>query len=142
MFEGSNNSGSYGIWGFNPGFKRQMTSFKKQAIASRANEATLDIRVDEVNRKVTLFTNISGKANVTWAKSSENFDNIKYVYINDVIKLAQSYLKEHLADTTGIITKNLEVDIDSDKLKSEALEMRREIMEKWAEIPSIHIIRQ
>jgi hypothetical protein len=142
MFEGSNNSGSYGIWGYNPGFKRQQTSFKKQAIASRANEATLDIRINNVNRKVTLFTNISGKANVTWAKYSENFDDIKYVYLNDVIELAQSYLKEHLADTTGIITKNLEIDIDSDKLKSEALELKRKIMDKWAEIPSIHVIRQ
>ena len=135
-------SGYYGIKGFNPNFKKQMTAMQKQAIATQANEATIDIRVDEVNRVVKLHTNINGKANVTWAKFSLDFDDVKYVYKNDVIKLSQASLKEHLADTTGMITKNLEVDIDSDRLKSEALEMRREVAEKWAEIPNIVIIRQ
>ena len=135
-------SGYYGIDGFNPNSKKQAVAMLKQAIATQANEATVHIRVDEPNRKLYLGTNISGKCNVTWAKSSEDFDDVKFVYKMDVVKLSQAYLKEHLADTTGMITKNLEVDVDSDRLKSEANELRREITEKWAEIPHIVVIRQ
>ena len=37
--------------------------------------------------------------NVTWAKRSLDFNNVKFQFKWDVIKLCQAYLMQHVADT-------------------------------------------
>jgi len=133
--------GAYGVSRYNPGGRAQAVELSILAANSVANLATTHIRVEEENNKVVIFATSSGKANVTWAKMSEDFEDVRFVYKMDVIRLSQAYVKEQLADTAGLINTNLEVDIDSDTLRSEAKELREEIKEKWDSYPDIIIIR-
>lgn len=133
--------GSYGIPKYNPNFRKQAVYLQKMAISSLSNEATLDIRVDEVARTVTMYHNGSGKANITWAKSSENFEDVRFVYKNDVVKLAQGYVKEHIVSIAGLIHTNLEITMDVEALRVDADKLKSEVYERWNAIPDPIVLR-
>ena len=80
-----------------------------------------------------MYSSIQGKASITWAKWSDDFDTgVKYARKMDVIKLCRANLLYHLADTTGILTDGaLETTINSDSLKTRASELENEVMELW-----------
>jgi hypothetical protein len=137
----TNRGSSWGIPKYNPGGVKQARSLVRMAAATQDNYGTTDIRVSEENSQVVMHTNMNGKANITWAKMSSDFEDVRFVYKNDVVKLSSAYLMEHLAQTTGLINTNLEISIDSSTLRDEAKEMRTEVMERWQEIPSVIIIR-
>jgi len=133
--------GTYGIPKYNPNFRKQAVYLQKMAISSLANEATTHIRVEEENSKMYIYHNGSGKANVTWAKSSEDFDKVRFVYKMDVIKLAQAYVKQHISDIAGLITTNLEVSMDVETLRADAKELFQQVYDKWQSIPDSVVIR-
>jgi len=132
---------SYGLPKYNPGGRKQAIQLGKLAASSQANEATFDIRIDHENSQVIIHTNSHGKANITWAKMSSDFDNVRFVYKLDVVKIAQAYLLEHLAMLTGMINTNIEISVNSDMLADKAKELREEVIEKWNSIPDIIVIR-
>lgn len=132
---------SYGLPKYNPNGRKQAIQNNKLATSSQANEATFDIRIDYNNSQIIIHTNSHGKANITWAKMSSDFNDIRFVFKMDVIELSQSYLMEHLAMATGIINTNIEISVNSDLLLSESKEIKERIREKWASYPDIIVIR-
>lgn len=135
--------GSYGIPGYNPNFLQQSEITRNQALLARKQTyETIMIKIDTDNKKVIAYTNQSAKLLVEWAKYSDDFSDIKYQYIEDVIKLAQSYILLHLADTTSIIQDSAaEISVNSDELKTRATELQDSVFEKWNEIPSIVLVK-
>lgn len=133
--------GSYNIPKYNPNFRKQAVYLQKMAISSLSNEATTHVRVEEENKKVYIYHNGTGKANIKWAKFSSDFDNVRFVYKNDVVKLAQAYLKLHISEIAGLLHSNLEITIDSDTLRSEGKEMKQEVMDRWVQIPDPMMLR-
>ena len=133
--------GSYGIPKYNPNFRKQAVYLQKMAISSLSNEATFDARIDEVARTVTVYYNGSGKLNITWAKSSENFESVRFVYKNDVVKLAQGYLKKHISEIAGLLHTNIEITMDVETLRTDADRMMTEVYEKWTSIPDSVVLR-
>jgi len=136
-------NGTYGRkFGYNPNGLKQQYLTKMQEAATMNNISTSSIRIDDENRKVYVFANASGKANITWAKYSRNFENVRFVYKHDVVRLAQSYLLFHLADAVGLVTSNSEITVNVSDVKSRADELRTKVMEKFDAIPDVIVIRQ
>lgn len=129
----------YGIEGYNPNSLRQQKITEMQAErALRDNVEAIKLKVDVDNRIVIAHTNQSAVLLIEWAKYSDDFSDVKFQRINDVIKLSSAYLLEHLADTTGMVNNtSLDVEVNSDALQSKASEYRSEIKEKWDQFPDI-----
>jgi len=138
----SKSTGSYGIKNYNPNSVRQYSQNYRLAMSSYENQYnTIDTRIDQVNRQVNVFSTMSGKINVEWAKYSINFADVRFEYQEDVIKLSQSYLLDHLADTTQIIETGSDVSINFSELRGRATELRDPIIEKWDSIPDVIVLR-
>lgn len=137
------NRASYGIKGYNPNFLSQQKFTEQQSLyAMREMNKTIRHKIDVDNRKITVFSNMAGKLYINWAKYSDNFDDIKFQYIEDVIKLSQSYLLSHFCDTTDIVTNSdMTLNINTDLLKTRADELKTEVIDKWNEISSVSLLR-
>lgn len=134
-------SGQYGIKGYNPNSLRQSSSLQRSEMATESNKGTVKYRIDEVNRRLYVYTNIGGKVNITWAKWSDDFDYVKFVYQQDVIKLAQANLLSHFSTTTQIVDAGGDVTINYSDIKALSDELRSSVMDKWNEIPDIVVLR-
>ena len=137
-----NGRGAYGIPGYNPNGIIQQRLEKLQLDQTiRKQYSTTKYRVDEVEEKLYVYSTSSGKLNVTWAKWSTSFSDVKWSKQMDVIKLSQAYLLEHMADTTAILEDGtVEVSINSGDLKARADELREKVYEKWNEYPEIMLL--
>lgn len=140
-----NRSGMYGtkMRGYNPNSLRQMRFMNQMVNDTLVNQGTYKYRIDLENRKLYAFSSMNATLNVTWAKRSLDFSNVKFQHKWDVIKLAQGYLMQHVADTVGMINDSAqEVTINVDMLKEEAKEQIQSIKEKWMEYSDVVILRQ
>ena len=134
---------NFGKKGYNPSQLSQATRFAYQALKSQANiDKTIRIHVDHENRKVIAQTNRGTELLITWAKYSEDFSEIKFNYIQDVVDLSQGYMLKHAARTMGIFQNtNLPVSINYDFLNSEGDALITRVTEKWSEISGVMLIR-
>lgn len=136
-------NGQYGTrYNFN-GYMQNLIT-KKQVYDALQNDATYHYNVNHAERKIEVFASSQASLTITWAKYSNNFNDIKYTYKYDVIELAQAYLLLHLADTGGMVTdSDLTKQINSEALKTRANEMMdRVLKEKWELIPDVILLRQ
>lgn len=139
---GNSLGGSYGTpysFGSNQFFQREQA---KQSLNTVSNTGTYRRRVDLANRQIQLFANVSCVANITWAKYSYDFSDVKFEQINNVIKLSQAYLLEHFAQTTQIVQdSNATKTVDAATIMSNAETLRSEVMDKWQQYPDMVLIR-
>ena len=135
MFGGyRSTAGAYGIRGYNPSGFMQQRDIQRQSLKSYQNMyATVKVIVQEDARQIVLYSSVTGKAKITWAKWSEDFErDVRYARKLDVIDLARANLLYHLADTTSILQDTaLETTINSEALKTRAAELETKVMEKW-----------
>lgn len=134
---------NFGIKGYNPNSLSQASEFAYQALRSRATiDRAIRIYVDVVNRKIIVFSNRSGKLLISWALYSENFSDVRFNYIQDVIELSQGYLLKHAARTTGMFQNtNMPLSINYDFMNSEGDALITKVNEKWNEIAGILLIK-
>lgn len=130
-----NGTGAYGRKNYNPSGLMYQKDMQRQKFKSQQNTyTTIKSRVDIDNRQLICYTSVSGQLNITWAKYSENFADVRFERRNDVVKLCQAELLHHLADSASILADSgLEVTINTDALKSRADELRDGIWERWDE---------
>lgn len=134
----SNFRSMYGskVKGYNPGSLRQLRFLDSMTNNSLINQGTFKYRVDQILKKLYVFSSISAKMNVVWAKYSNNFNDVFYQFQYDVVKLAKGYLCLHLADTTGIVDDSvLEAKIDVSALRERGNNLLTEVNEKWLLYP-------
>ena len=139
----SGNSSSYGKPGYNPNGLYQQRYNQRFAMKSQINSlATIKFNIDLTNRQIIAYTSTTGRINITWAKYSTSFEDIKYQRKFDVIQLAQAELLDHVADTFGLTTdETLEVDINVDKIRDRAKMLRDEIIENWKQFPTVILLK-
>lgn len=132
-------TGAYGQRNYNPSSLQQSTENKRHQYKSYQNAyVTNKITLDIDNKKLLVYTSNSGRLNITWAKYSEDFDNVRYERQLDVIKLCQAELLQQLVDSASILVDSgSEVTINTDALKDRAEKLFEEIETKWNEWPDI-----
>jgi hypothetical protein len=140
----SKTSGAYGKKGYNPSGLIYQRDVQRQTLKSQQNlYTTLKTRVDYANKRLIAYSSITGTLNISWAKYSDDFDDVQYEYRMDVIKLAQAELMLHLANSAAILVDSaLDVTINVDHLKQSATDMFAEVKEDWDQIPTIILLHQ
>lgn len=135
----SKGTGAYGVKGYNPSGLLYQRDIERQKYKSQQNNyATVKSRVDFENRQLIVYSSITGALNITWAKYSNNFNDVRFERRDDVIKLCQAELLDHLADTASILSDSgLEITINIDQLKSRATELKDKVEERWSQINDI-----
>ena len=137
-------SGMYGKQGYNPNSLLQQNILRKQTIASLQNTFdTVKYWIDTENSVLNIYSSVTGKLDITWAKYSDNFDTgVLYNHKEDVIKLSQANLLLQFVDTTSMITdSSQESTINTDTLKTRAQELMEAVEKKWTEYPDVIVMR-
>lgn len=130
------------IRGYNPNALRQSRYLERAAAETAINQGTFKYRINQDERKVYVYSSIASTLNIQWAKYSNNFSDVKFQFIWDVIKLCQGYFKLHMADTFSLIADSTsEVTVDTSLLKDEGNALISEVHDKWNEYPFVFISR-
>jgi hypothetical protein len=134
---------NFGRVGYNPNSLSQASETAQQVLQSKSGlDKAVRIRIDHVNRQLSAFSNRGGKLLISWALYSDNFADVKYNYIQDVIELSQGHLLIHASRTLGIFQNtNIPVSINADFLNSEGDKLITKITEKWNEIGGVLLMK-
>jgi hypothetical protein len=129
--------------GFNPNSIRQTKFMNQQVADSIVQQGTFKYTIDQENKRVAIYSSLAARANITWAKYSNNFDDIKFQNKWDVIKLSQAYLLMHVADTMELVEdSSAEIKIDAATLRDKANALKDEVFTKWLDYQSPLVMRQ
>lgn len=132
-------SGAYGIKGYNPSNLIETKELYRMKLRSYQNTyTTIKFHIYPNDKKVVIYFSVTSVANISWAKFSNDFGDVLYQHINEVLDLAKANILLHLADSGSMLTDTqLETTINSDALKDRAEKLRDGVMTKWNDIPSI-----
>lgn len=97
--------------------------------------------VDAVNKKFNGFTNINGELIVTWAKYSDNFDDVPFTRKTDVIELAKSKVLRGFALLRSQLDSDIGVALNTSEFMSRASDLEDKVMNRWKAISKVTIIR-
>ncbi len=97
--------------------------------------------VDYETNQLKGYSNISGDLSVTWAKYSENFNDVPHKFKNDVIKLSQSYLLEYFGRLRNQGTADLPTELTGDDFIDKAETLKDEVMEKFKQYTKSVVLR-
>jgi len=142
MGSGGYAKGSFGTpYGFGGNEYNYLNNKLHRNSLMQSNE-TFKIYIDRSNRKVVAYSTMRATLNITWAKTSNDFNDIKFEEKLKVIDLSSAYLLRQLSDTGSIMEDNdSSKKLNISELKSRAEELERPILEYWQSIPSIFISR-
>ena len=137
----ANAYGSKIPW-FNPNSLMQSRFQNITINKTMINKGTFKYRVDTDAKKLYAYSSLSAMLDVTWAKYSNNFDDIGFQFKMDVVKLASGYAKLHISDTMSMAEDSAsEIKIDTASLKERGESDIQSIRDKWEQYPSIIAIR-
>lgn len=97
--------------------------------------------LDFVNNKLTGYTNITGRLVVSWGEYSEDFNKVQFRWRDDVIKLCQAKLLEHLGMIRGQSSNNLPNAFNYDLFLRRAKDLNDEVLNKFKKFSKPVIIR-
>lgn len=127
---------------YNPNAIRQATMNYRAVLETELNTATFKYFVNKIEKKVEIFSEISAEVAVTWAKFSNDFEDVNYPRRLEVIKLAAAELLHHMADSTQIVDDgNSDQTINVSDLRARAEALRTEVREFWNSINDIVVLR-
>lgn len=140
---GGSNITLYGVKGFNPNALRQanITQFQGlNAYRKTCKTEFLDISMED--REVRVYTNQEGTLQIDWALYSNNFDDVKYQQVKNVIKLAQCYLLRQASDMTSLMEDSgLEIAMHPDVMKTRSDELEEKVFTEWNDIADMVILK-
>lgn len=117
----------------------EMERARAQSVVS--TNKSLRKHVDYQNRKVTGYTNVTGDISITWAKHSNDFDDVPFKFKEDVIKLSQSMVLQYFGRLRNQSTSNLPTELDGTDFIDRADELYEEVMQKWRQYTKVVLIR-
>lgn len=123
------------------GFQQVRIFSRLERQAFQELEKATRIYVNERDRIVEGYSNQYGSLSITWAKWSDNWDDIRRVYREDVIKLSQAYVAEFMGNLISLSNVDLPNQLDEGELLSRASDYRDEVLDKWREAPRPVILR-
>jgi len=138
------SGGHYNKWGSGNdyGYSQVYEMEKARAQSAISINKSLKKIVDYTNRKITGYSNIAGELSITWAKFSEDFDDVPHKFKEDVIKLAQSAVLRYFG-----MLRNQSVDngipssLDGTEFLDRADTLEEEVMNKFKNFSKVVLIR-
>jgi len=124
------SSGAYGTR-YNYNITTAFHSRRAEQNALRNSQRAFRIHVNEGDRKVVGYSNMTGRLMVTWAEYSFDYDSISFRRIDDVKRLVQAYLMRALGNFFLMQSSDTINEIDGDFMVSRAEELEEQIIEKW-----------
>lgn len=126
MFRSSYGTGNH--------YNRHISMHTKRAEYEAIKNSFSSFRfdVDRQLRKVTGYSNIqNSRVTIVWAKHSTDYGTVEFDKIEEVNKLSASEILMGMANLYGMQSTNLENEIDADRLKDRAEQLREEVLESW-----------
>ncbi len=134
----------YNKWdtGNDYGYAEVFEMERARAQSTVSTNKSLRKHVDYQNRKVTGYSNITGDISITWAKHSNDFENIPFKFKEDVIKLAQSMILQYFGQLRNqTIDNGLPASLDGAEFIDRADELYQEVMTKWRAYTKVVLLR-
>lgn len=101
-----------------------------------------DVDVNEADRKVIAYSSTNANLYVVWAKFSLDFTKVLQVHKQEVLRLAQAYYLDHVADLNMPVKDNAtDRFIDVEALRERAEKLRDPILERWGLINEGAVVR-
>lgn len=123
------------MWQWNSRYHYNMNRALNLEIAENQSQigftASIRHEVDKINRVVHGYSNVLGRLSITWCQVSNNFDDVNYSRIDELIKLCQGKLMLKIGMIRGQQNNNTPVDFNFDMFISEGKEYEKEVMEGW-----------
>jgi len=132
--------GMYGTpynYGMNIAYSYERMARQSVIDRNRVVQAKINYR----DRKITGYTNVSGKLNITWAKTSEDFSDVLYQHQTDVIELMKAETFLYFGNLRNQIAGTTDADLDGSDLVSQGTEMKTAVLEKFKSKPKIVVMR-
>lgn len=110
---------------------------------SRASQLrSVRFEVDANSRLLRVFSNDVGELVITWAETSDDFDEIPWNRKEEVINLAQAGLLRFLAMVRGQITVDVGgTEFDTGILTERANALEEKVMTKWKALSKVVVLR-
>jgi hypothetical protein len=99
------------------------------------------IDIDEMNRIVTGYTNVSGELILTWAKQTTNFNDVPFRRKTEVIELAKVKCLKGFAMLRGQLDSDVGVSFNSQDMISRADDLEDKVLSKWRDTTKVVVIR-
>jgi len=99
------------------------------------------VRVNETDRTLSGYSNITGKLAVIWADYSEDWDDIVFSKIEDVKKLAQANILEYFGTLRGQQNSDVPNSFNYDLFLDKARDLKDEVMEKFKAYSKVILLR-
>jgi len=136
-------TGSMGMYGTPYDYGMMDASYMersyKQAQMNYQRVKRLDI--DENNRVVTGYSNITGELVITWAKFSDDFSSVPFRRKTEVINLAKSNVLRGFAMLRGQFNSDINVEFNADVFERRAEDLYEKTMNKWKRLTKVAISR-
>ena len=130
-------------WGtpYDYGFSQVKIMERMERDAIVEDEKAIKIHVDIANRVLEGYSNTYGELSITWAKYSNDFNDIKFQLKADAIKLAQARLLEYLGMLREQAVNDLPTELDGSEFLSKSESYREEVLEKWHKHTKVVMLR-
>lgn len=135
--------GSYGTrYNFN-GLRQEYQRGRQVAETMSNQFNTFKYFINYQQRQVEVFTSVSCKVVIDWARYSLNFADVKHSRIQQTIMLAQSFLLNHLADAAMLLDDTqLDKRFNTENIRTRATELYDKVItEGWAKEPDLLYMR-
>lgn len=136
------NSGIYGGRGYDYQMRQANIMRRTEAQSYISNDSAFKVTVKEAGRYVEGYTNITGRLSITWAKFSNNFDDIPFRFKDDVIKLCKINLLRALAMIRGQMAEaGTSGTFNVDLFKDRADTLEEEVKTKFKQFSKVALQR-
>jgi hypothetical protein len=99
------------------------------------------VDVDLSNKKVSGFTNVTGRLIIKWGKYSEDFSKVPLRWESDVINLCKSKLLINLAMIRGQMTANIPSNFNYQLFLDEGKRIETEVLKRFKSISKVVLLR-
>lgn len=143
IYRAVNSTSSYGgaMWGtkYDYGMKQARIYDRMERASFIDMNKAVRFDVDDQNRTLKGYSNITGKIVITWGKMSENFGKIPYNRIDEVVQLSKANLLDHIGTVRGMQNSTLPNSFNYQLLLDKAKTLRTEVIDKWKNFTKVVI---
>lgn len=142
IFNARSNS-STGKYGTKNDYGFSEVNYTERAERRAVNDysKSYKISVDNSEKKVYGYTNVAGELIITWAKYSDNFDDIPFRRKSEVLDLAKAKTLKGFAMLRGQMNTDIGVEFDAAVFEDRARDLEEKTLEKWRSMTKVAIIR-